>query len=188
MRDAHSASAAASHGLDHHRITDALGHRERVLLLFNTAFGTRRGFHPGLFRQRTADRLVRQRVHRPRARSDEADVAAFANFRKVCVLRQKSVAGMNRVHIRDFRRANNTVNPQVAFRRCRLADANRLVGHLHMHRIGVHFGIHRDRADIQFLACTNDADGDFPAVGDQNFFKHGICGMWFAVRLKPGEL
>jgi len=55
------------------------------------------------------------------------------------VLRQKTVTGMNCVHIRDFRGADDAVNPQIAFRGSRLADANRLVGHLHMHRIGVNF-------------------------------------------------
>ena len=45
---------------------------------------------------------------------------------------------------------------------------------LDVHGIGIRFRINRDRADIQFLAGADDADGDFSAIGDQNFFKHGL--------------
>jgi hypothetical protein len=43
-----------------------------------------------------------------------------------------------------------------------------------VHGIGVHLRIDRDGADVQFFAGADDADGDFPAIGDQNFFKHGL--------------
>jgi hypothetical protein len=50
VRDAHAASAAARHRLDHDRIADAFGDGQRVLFLFNDAFGTgrcpRRPFWP----------------------------------------------------------------------------------------------------------------------------------------------
>ena len=80
---------------------------------------------------------------------------------------------MNGIHVGDFRRADDAVNAQIAFGGGRLADANGLVGHLDVHGIGVDFRIDRDGADIQFLAGADDADGDFSAIGDQNFFKHG---------------
>ena len=104
------------------------------------------------------------------------------------VLGQKTVAGMNRIHIRDFRRADDAVNAQIAFRGSRFADTDRLVGHLDMHRVGVNLGIHRDRADVQFLAGADDADGNFSAVGDQDFFKHGLDEMRLKNRFKTDEL
>ncbi len=95
------------------------------------------------------------------------------------VLGQKTVTRMNRIHIRDFSRADDPVNAQVTFRRRRAADANGFIGHLHVHRVGIHFGINGHRPDIQFLAGANNPNGDFTAIGDQNFLKHG-----FSVKVK----
>jgi hypothetical protein len=81
---------------------------------------------------------------------------------------------MNHIHIGDLRRADDAVNTQVTFRRRRLADANRLVRHLHMHRIGVHLRINGDGADVQLLAGANNPNRNFSAIGNQNFFKHGF--------------
>ena len=103
-----------------------------------------------------------------------SDLATFADFGEVRVLGKKSVARMNRVHVRDFRRADDPVNPQVTFRSRGFADADRLVRELDVHGVRVHLGINRHRADVQFLARADDADGDFAAIGNQDFFKHGL--------------
>ena len=173
MRHAHPASAAARHGLDHHRITDLFGDGQGILFLFNDAVRSRRYGHAGLFGERPADRLVGQRLHRTRAGTDEPDVATFADLGEVRVLGKKSVAGMDGIHVGDLCCADDAVNAQITFRRRRLADANRLVRHLHVHRVGVRFRINRHGADVQLLAGANDPNRDFTAIGDQNFFKHG---------------
>ena len=43
---------------------------------------------------------------------------------------------------------------------------------LDVHRVGIRLRIDGHRADVQFLAGADDADGNFPAVGYQNFLKH----------------
>ena len=53
---------------------------------------------------------------------------------------------------------------------------------LDVHGIGVHLRINRHGADVQFLAGADDADGNFSAIGDQNFFKHGL-----SVKCKQGS-
>ena len=45
---------------------------------------------------------------------------------------------------------------------------------LDVHGICVHLRINRHRANVQLFAGADDADRDLPAVGDQNFFKHGL--------------
>ena len=116
--------------------------------------------------------LVPHRVHRARGRPDELDVAALADFREVRVLREKTVAGMDRIHVADFRGADDAVDLEVAFRARRGADANRLVGQLDVQRINIRLRINRERPDAEFLAGADNAQRDFAAIGDQNFLKH----------------
>jgi hypothetical protein len=53
-------------------------------------------------------------------------------------------------------------------------------------RAAVHFGEHGHRADAQLAAGADDADGDFAAVGDQDFFEHGLS-IGRRVLLEPLE-
>ena len=52
------------------------------------------------------------------------------------------------------------------------ADANIFVGNEHVQRVGVSLGIHGDGRNAQILAGTDDSQGDFPAIGDQNLAEH----------------
>ena len=61
---------------------------------------------------------------------------------------------------------------QITFRARRRADADRFVGQLHVERIDVGLGIDRERANPEFLAGADDAQRDFAAIGDQDFFEH----------------
>ena len=70
---------------------------------------------------------------------------------------------------------------------CGFANANGFVGHLHVHGVGVGFRIDRHRADIQFLAGADDADGDLTAVRDQNLLKHA-WGGWSVKALARAQL
>jgi len=172
VRNAHPATAAAGNGLDHDGVANLFGNGEGVFFVIHRAFGSRRCLDAGLFCQRTADRFVAQGVHRARAGTNETDVAAFANFGEVGVFGKKAVARMNRVHICHFRGADNAVDAKVTLGRSGLADANGLVRHLDVHGVGVNLRIDRDGADVQFFAGADDADGNFSAIGDQDFFKH----------------
>ena len=169
---AHPAPAAAGDGLDHDRVADPLGHRQRVLLVLHHAVRAGRRGHAGLLGQRPADRLVLQRVHGARVRADEPDVAALADVGEVGVLGQETVAGVDGIHVGDLGRADDPVNAQIALAGGRFADADGLVRQLHVHRVGVRLRIDRHRADVQFLAGADDADGNLAAIGDQNFLEH----------------
>ena len=49
-------------------------------------------------------------AHQPgdfRGRADELDIAGLGDFREVGIFRQQAVAGMDRVHVGDFRRADH---------------------------------------------------------------------------------
>jgi hypothetical protein len=61
------------------------------------------------------------------------------------------------------------------------ADADRFVGVANMERFRIGGRIHRYRADLQFLAGANNAEGDFPPISHQNLGNIGIGG-----RFSPG--
>src|SRR5664280_1112862 len=79
---------------------------------------------------------------------------------------------MNRIDIGNFGRADDAVDPEVTVAGGGFADAYGLIGHLDVHRIGIGLGIDCDGADVEFLARPDNAYGNFPAIGYQNFFKH----------------
>ncbi len=99
-------------------------------------------------------------------RTDKSDVRSLAHLGKIGVFGKKTVAGMDRVHVGDFRRADHLRNIQVALAAARRTDANGLIGEAHVQRIAVRLGINGDRANAQFLAGAQNAQSDFAAVGD----------------------
>src|SRR6266568_3173495 len=183
---AHSASPAAGDGFDHDRIADLFRASQGFLLIFDQSVRAWRRRHAGLFCQGAADGLVFQGGHCPGVRPDETDVAALADVGEVGVLRQKAIAGMNGIDIGDFGGADDAVNAQVTLAAGGFTDANRFVGHLDVHRVGVRLGIDRDSPNVQLLTGANDADGDLAAIGHQNLLKHGFSSAafrgWFLAR------
>ena len=173
VRRAHSATAAAGDGLDHHRVTD-LSSRPLTASASVSTMPSLPGVTgtPGFARGGARGILVAHRAHRGRRRPDELDVAALADVGEVRVLGEKSVAGMNRIDVADFGRADDAVDLQIAVGARRRADADRFVGELHVERIHVRLGINRQRLDAEFLAGADDAERDFAAIGDQDFVEH----------------
>ncbi len=105
-------------------------------------------------------------------RPDELDVAARADLREVRVFAQEAVAGMNRIRIADLRGADDAVDLQIALVARAGADADGLVGELHVERIHVGLGINGEGLDALLLAGADDAQGDFAAVRDEDFLEH----------------
>ena len=64
--------------------------------------------------------------------ADEGDLFLLQGFYKVGVLRQKAKAGMNRISARLFGCLDNFVDAQIALCRCRWANVDGFVSHLHM--------------------------------------------------------
>src|SRR5439155_1415203 len=168
MGNPHSAPAAPRHGFDHHRITDALGDPQGILLVINDAFGTRRSRNTRFLGQGAADGLVFQRIHGPRIWADKPNVAAFAHICEVRIFRQETIPRVNRIDIGDFGGADNAIDAEIALIGGGFADANGFVGQLDVHRVGVGLRIDRHGADVKFFARPNDADGNFSAIRYQN--------------------
>lgn len=172
VNDAHASAAAASDGFNHCGIADFFCGRKGVFFGVHGAGGAGRNGDAGFFGEFAADGLVFEGVHGGGAGADETNVATSANFSELGVFRKESVARMNGVDVGNFGGADEAVNSEIAFESGRFADANGFVGHLGVHGVSVGLGIDGDGANVEFPASSNDAHGNFAAVGDQNFLKH----------------
>jgi len=56
----------------------------------------------------------------------------------------------------------------------RRADADGFIGETHGQRVAVGLAVDGNRADAQFLARTDHAQGNFSAIGDQNLLEHAV--------------
>ena len=104
--------------------------------------------------------------------ADEADVVIGQNFGEFGVFRKKAIAGMDGVGAGDFAGGEQRGNVEIGLARRRRADAHRFVGELDVHGFGVGGRMDGDRGDSQLLRGAQDSQGDFAAIGDQDFFEH----------------
>src|ERR1039458_520767 len=108
---------------------------------------------------------------------DELDVTGLAHFREVGVFGKQAITRVDGVHVRDLGRADHRGNVEITLRQLRWADANRFIGEAHVQRIPVRLAVDRHRADVEFLACANDAQRNLAAVRNQNLLKHDVKAL-----------
>ncbi len=173
VRLPHAAPAAARHRLDHDRIADLLGDLKRLLIALHDAVAARRNRHAGFAGGFARDGLVAHGADRGGLRTDELDVAAFADLGEMGVLGQEPVAGMDGIDIADLRRADDAIDFEITLLTGGFTDTDRLVGELHMERIDIRRRIDRQRLDPKFLAGADDAQSNLAAIGDEYLIKHG---------------
>ena len=63
---------------------------------------------------------------------------------------------------------------EIAFRRIGGADAVGEVGELDVQGVLVGVRVDGDRLDTELLTGTDDANGDFAAIGDEDSLKHDV--------------
>ena len=170
--DAHAAPAAAGHRLDDHRQAEVLGDLRRLLLAVDRAVAAGQDRHARLLHGAARARLVAEQADHVRRGADELDVAGLADFREVGALGEEAVAGMDRVGAGDLGGADDRRHAEVAVGAARRPDADVLVGEAHVQRVFVRLGIDRDGLDAELLAGVDHPQGDFSAVGDEDFFEH----------------
>ena len=170
--DAHAAPAAACRRLHDHREADGLRPLQRFVRRLHDAVRSRQNRHAHALHRGARLFLLAHHARYFRRRPNELDAARPAHFREVGVLAQQPIAGMDRIHIGDFGRADHRRNVEVAVGQPRRPNANRFVGKAHVQRVAVGLAINGDGLDAQFLAGANDAQGNLTAVRNQDFLKH----------------
>ena len=171
--DAHATPAAAGDGLDDHRKAELPGDLEGLLFAIDRAVAAGQDGNAGLLHRPPRPRLVSEQTNHVRRRTDELDMAGFADLGKVGALGQEPVPGMNRVGAGDLGRAQHRRHVEITVGAARRPDAHVLVGEPDVQRVLVGLRIHRDRLDAQLAAGANHPQRDLPPVGDQDFLEHG---------------
>ena len=79
---------------------------------------------------------------------------------------------MDGVNVGNLSGAHDSVGAEIAFGAFVATDADRFIGQLNVKRLNIGFGIDGERLYAQFTASTNDAKGNFTAIGDEDFREH----------------
>ncbi len=172
MRDLHAAPAAARSRLDENREADLLGDLQRFLLGENRPVGARHAGNAEAPRRRLGLDLVAHQPDVLRLGADEGDVMLFENLGEARVLGQEPIARMYSVGAGDFAGGQQRGNVEIGIARRGRADADGLVGELHVHGVGVGGRVHGDRRDAELLRRAENSQRDFAAIGDENFIEH----------------
>ena len=171
--NAHATTATTGDGFDHYWKTNFAGDAEGLGFGIDRAVATRRDRHTSLAGAVAGGIFVTHKANRLRRGTNKLDVATGANFGEVRVLRQKSISRVDRIGIANLRSADDAVDFEITFRTHSRPNANSLVGELHMEAVDVGLRVNSNRLDTQFPTGADNTEGDFAAIGDQDFFKHG---------------
>ena len=81
---------------------------------------------------------------------------------------------MDGVDVSDLSRGDNGGHVEITLGGARRADADGLVGKLHVQRVAVSLAVDGYGADAELPARVEDAESDFTAIGYEDFTEHGL--------------
>ncbi len=166
FRDLHAAPAAAGGGLDDDRIAhlggDALGGAEIGHATVRARNDGDSEFLGGVL----GGDLVAHQADVLGRGADEGQAVILDRLHESRVFRQEAIAGVDRLSAGDLAGRDDRGEAQIALRRRVGADADGLIRHANVHRIGIGGGMHRNRFDPHFTAGAHDPKSDLSAVGD----------------------
>ena len=128
--------------------------------------------HADFFGEGARGDLVAHQTQQFGARPDKRDAGVAAGLGEVRIFRKKSVAGMDEVHALFLRQRDDARDVEIRADRA-LARADE-IGFIRLEAMdgeAVFLGVDGDGAQAEFRGGAKDADGDFAAVGDEQFFQ-----------------
>ena len=183
--DRHALAATTSRRLDEQWIADALRGRDEFGIRHPGHACSRDDRHAAFGDVRLGANLVAHDLERVDARPDEHDPRRRAGLRKVRVLRQESVARVDRAGTGRLGGGHDRVDVEVAVVRGRRSDAHGDVGEPDVPRAGIRVAVDGDRADAHRSKRADDAAGDLAAIGDQDALEGSCLGHRRHIRNSP---
>ncbi len=175
MHDAHAATAAATCGLDDHRVANALGNLQAFGFIFGQrAVGAGHCGHAGFLHGGNSRHLVTHQADHGGAGADKGEAGVLDLLGEIGVLGQEAVARMNAVGAGHFGGADDRRNIQIGQRCGRRADTDGFVSHGQVHEFTVGGRVHRHGFQTKFLARADNPQGNFTSVGNKYFLHRSL--------------
>jgi hypothetical protein len=170
VHHAHAAPAAAAGGLDDDRIADLAGDGHVLVhVIVERTAGTGHARDSGILHGADGLDLVAHQADGLGLRPDEHKAGLLHLFGEVGVLGQETIARMDRAGVGDLGCGDDGRDVEVTQRTGPRADADGLVGHADMLEVAVGGRMHGHGPNAHRMTGAQDAQGDFAAVGDEDF-------------------
>ena len=167
----HAASATAEGGLDDQRKTDFLRNLQRRGSVRDRLLRARQGSHAHLLCQCPGRHLVPHQLNNIRTGADEGDAGRGASTGETGVLRQKTVTRVNKIDVLFLGQRDDSRNIEISTHRAfALANEISFISLETVDAEAVLLRINGDGAHAQFGGRAKNTDGDFVAIGDEEFF------------------
>ena len=170
--EAHAFSAAAGDRFQQNGIAHGLGESLSLFGLFDRLVGAGDSGNIGAARELAAGGFGAERFHGFGGRTDKDETGFFTGAGKRWIFGEEPVAGMNRVAAGAAGHVDQLVDAEITFARWSGTDGVGFVGETDMEGSAIGFAEDDDGADAKFAAGAEDANGDFAAIGDQDFVEH----------------
>ena len=170
MHDPHAATTTAEARLDDQRKPDRRRRRQRRLIACDGGLGARHGRHTGLGRQALRRRLVAEGVELFRRRSDEPHTGRLQAPGELGALRQEAVTGMDGIGPDRKGELHQRFDVQVGANRLAAAlgpNQERFIRLEPVQRETIFVAVDSHGTKAEFAACTQAANGDLRAIGNQ---------------------
>src|SRR5581483_7274582 len=145
--DAHAAAAATGGRLENHGKTDGCCNLARFVNRTKRTIAAGKDRDAGVLRGLARLRFVPHPADRVGRGPDERDLAFADDFGERRVLREKTVAGMNRIRTGDLGRGDDARHVEVRLLRCGRADADIVIGVANMERVAISHRMDGDRLE-----------------------------------------
>ena len=170
----HPDPAATGRRLEEHRIPEFRRDGARLVDGPDRSIHAAGNRNPFLGHRLPRGDLVAGKSHRTGRRADEDESGLRASCCKDRIFREEPVAGMNRVDVCFFCRAEDVVDAQVAVDWERPSDQDRLVHRCAVERAPIRVRINPDAADPHLPGGPSDPNRDLPSIRDQEPAKHWV--------------
>ena len=180
--DAHAATTTTKGRLDDQRKANLLRRSDRFLAITHRLIRAFEDRHLDPACHFACRRFIAHHVEDLRLRSDEDDPRVRTSLRKLGILRQEAVTGMNRIHALFLRQSHDAFDVQISSKRpFVLVQFVSLIRFEAMRAKAVLLRINAHRFQPKFCSRPHHADGDFRAVRDHQFFDVADRGWggWF---------
>ncbi len=172
--DPHALAAAAGGGLDQQRIADAVGLGAQAIGALVIAVVARHDRHAALDHAALGDLFGAHHGHDLGAGADERQARGGDPSRELGVLGEEAETGVDGIGAGGLGGLEDGVDIEVGGGHGGRSDRVDLVGDTGVKCVQVGLRGHGHACDTQFATGLDDADGDFAAVGDEDFF-HGCA-------------